>query len=215
MLNAAPFSDVVELCKEVAGKHCLHEPNWSPPCQFAHAQAWGETHDPVLLAQSDGGEMFALGLSTQTKPERSVVWKNLRLGLRHSRAGFPSSLPRSAIFSTPALLFAGNPSRAGFSRGSGPLFQLINFNQTNSGSAIPARQDGGIIARRHGSHNSGLEIIRRRHASRLNLRLLGVFPIIVVPEDSTVYISQAKERIGQHSSDVKGWLSQSRTKPTD
>jgi len=40
----------------------------------------------VLLAQGDSGEMLALRLSTQAKPERSVGWKNLRLRLRHSRA---------------------------------------------------------------------------------------------------------------------------------
>src|SRR5436190_1205711 len=78
MLDAAPFSNVVELRKEVAGKHCLHEPDRASPCQFAHAQARCETHDLVLFAQGDGGEMLPLRLSTQAKPERSVGWKNLR-----------------------------------------------------------------------------------------------------------------------------------------
>src|SRR5437660_4402391 len=83
MLDAAPFSDVVELRKEIAGKHCLHEPDRASPCQFAHAQARCETHDLVLLAQGDSGEMLALRLSTQAKPERSVGWKNLWLRFRH------------------------------------------------------------------------------------------------------------------------------------
>src|SRR5205814_3477831 len=65
MLDATPFSHVVELRKEVAGKHCLHKPDRAAPRQFAHAQARCETHDLVLLAQSDSGEMLALGLSTQ------------------------------------------------------------------------------------------------------------------------------------------------------
>src|SRR6478609_7567849 len=113
MLDAAPFSDVVELRKEIAGKHCLHEPDRASPCQFAHAQARCETHDLVLLAQGDSGEMLALRLSTQAKPERSVGWKNLRLRFRH-RVRISQSLPSRANFSTPALL-AGNSSRAGFS----------------------------------------------------------------------------------------------------
>ena len=90
MLDATPFSDVVELRKEVAGKHCLHKPDRASPRQFAHAQARCETHDLVLLAQSDSGKMLPLGLSTQAKPEWPVGWKNLRLRLRHSCAGFLS-----------------------------------------------------------------------------------------------------------------------------
>src|SRR5438477_9368411 len=65
MLDATPFSNVVELRKEVAGKHCLHKPDRASPRQFAHAQARCETHDLVLLAQSDSGEMLPLRLSTQ------------------------------------------------------------------------------------------------------------------------------------------------------
>ena len=78
MLDATPFRDVVELRKEVAGKHCLDEPDGASSCQFAHTQAWSETDNPVLLAQSDGGEMLALGLSPQAKPEW-IGRKNLRL----------------------------------------------------------------------------------------------------------------------------------------
>jgi len=67
----------------------------------------------MLLAQSDGGEVLALGLSTQAKPERSVGWKNLRLGFRH-RGGIFQSLPRHAIFSTHHRMLDGG--RAGFYR---------------------------------------------------------------------------------------------------
>src|SRR5205823_14850853 len=107
MRHAAPFSDVIELRKEVAGKHCLHEPDRASARQFAHAQPRRETHDLVLLAEGDSGEMFTLGLSTQAKPERSVAWKNLRVRLGH-RAGILQSLPSHANFSTPAI-FASNP----------------------------------------------------------------------------------------------------------
>jgi hypothetical protein len=91
VLDTAPFSDVVELRKEIAGKHCLHEPNWASPRQFSHAQAWRETYNLVLLTQSDSSEMLAFRLSPQAKPERLIGWKNLRLGLRHSRAWFLST----------------------------------------------------------------------------------------------------------------------------
>ena len=105
MLDTAPFSDVVELRKEVAREHCLDEPDRASSRQLAHAQAWCETHNPMLLAQSDGGEMLALRLSPQAKPERSIGWKNLWLRFRHRTRIFQSLLNR-ANFSTPALALA-------------------------------------------------------------------------------------------------------------
>jgi len=98
MLNAAPFSDVIELCKKIARKHCLHEPNRASPGQFAHAQAWSETGNLVLFPQAYSGEVFALGLGSQAKPKWPIGRKNLRLRLRHSRAWFLSTPTKQRDF---------------------------------------------------------------------------------------------------------------------
>jgi hypothetical protein len=52
----------------------------------------------VLLTQSDSSEMLAFRLSPQAKPERLIGWKNLRLGLRHSRAWFLSTPTKKRDF---------------------------------------------------------------------------------------------------------------------
>jgi hypothetical protein len=86
MLNAAPLSDVIELRKKIARKHCFHEPNRASPGQFAHAQPWSETGDLVLFPQTDSSEVLAFGLSSQAKPKWPIGRENLRLRHRHSRA---------------------------------------------------------------------------------------------------------------------------------
>src|SRR5205814_6197605 len=186
MLDTPPFSDVVELGKEVAGKHCLHKPDRASPCQFAHAQARCKTLDPMLLAQSDGGEMLALRLSTQAKPERSVGWKNLRLRLGH-RARIFQSLPSHANFSTPALSPA-IPVELDSAEIAGRLFQVINFNQTYSRSTIFPRKNSGISSRGDGHNHGRLKVIRRRKPCCLNSYLLRVFPIIVSFYDRAVLV---------------------------
>src|SRR4030095_5820094 len=110
MLNAAPFSDVIELRKKIARKHSLHEPDRASPGQFAHAQPWSETGDLVLFPQANSGEVLALGLGSQAKPKWPIGRQNLRLRLRHSRAWFLSTTKGARFFQ---LRHARTCSRAG------------------------------------------------------------------------------------------------------
>ena len=86
MLNSAPFSDIIELRKKIARKHCFHEPDSPSLGQFAHAQTWSETGNLVLFPQTNSGEVLAFSLGSQAKPKWAVGRENLRLRLRHSRA---------------------------------------------------------------------------------------------------------------------------------
>ena len=92
MLDAAPFSDVIELRKKIPRKHCFHEPDGAPPGQFAHPQARSETGDLVLFSQTNSGEMLALSLGSQAKPKWPVGREYLGLRLRHS-ARLIASIP--------------------------------------------------------------------------------------------------------------------------
>jgi len=86
MLNAAPFSDVIELRKKIARKHGFHEPDSASPGQFSHAQPWSETDNLVLFPQANSGKVLAFGLGSKAKPKWPIGRKNLRLRFRHSRA---------------------------------------------------------------------------------------------------------------------------------
>src|SRR6266446_5629484 len=96
-------------------------------------------------------------------------------------------------------LFSLASSRAGFQPHGRPLSQLINFNQTNSGPTTVARKSSGIVSSRDSYNDGRFQVVRRRQASRLNGRLLRVFPIIIRVDDIAVAIAQANEWVCQRA----------------
>jgi hypothetical protein len=123
MLNAAPFSDVIELRKKIARKHSLHEPNRASPGQLAHPQPWSETGNLVLFPQTNSGEVFAFGLGSETKPKWPIGGQKLRLRLRHSRAWFPS-IPTKERDLFNSSSFCWHPAELDFSRRGGRYLNL-------------------------------------------------------------------------------------------
>jgi hypothetical protein len=57
--------------------------------------------------------------------------------------------------------------------------QSVNFDQGDARGVVLADDNGRVKGRRQRSHDSRLGVVRRREASRLNLGLLGVFPVVV------------------------------------
>src|SRR5438105_4722680 len=93
--------------------------------------------------------------------------------------------------------------------------QLVNFKQTYPRSETDSRKNSGVISGRDRYDDGRFQVVRRRLASRLNGRLLGVFPIIVSIESIAVAIVQAKVRVCQHSGDIEWRLGKGGSEPTE
>jgi hypothetical protein len=62
MLDRPPLVHIIELRKEITGKHRLDKPDGASPGQFARTQTRRETSYIELLSQPDGREMLAFRL---------------------------------------------------------------------------------------------------------------------------------------------------------
>src|SRR5437868_192552 len=93
--------------------------------------------------------------------------------------------------------------------------QLVNFKQTYPRSETDARKNSGVISGRDRYDDGRFQVVRRGLASRLNGRLLGVFPIIVRIDDIAVAIVQAKVWVCQHSGEIEWRLGKGGSEPTE
>src|SRR5436190_24300369 len=59
------------------------------------------------------------------------------------------------------------------------LAKIVNFDQRYAGASVIAANNRGVIPRRQGSIDGGLQIVDRRNSGRLDRGLLSVSPIIV------------------------------------
>src|SRR5436190_16891299 len=89
------LSRIDKFRKQIAGKHRLHEPDWSPLGHLAETQSRRETLDAKLTPERGRGQVLALWLRLQTKPYWFRDQRERGGGLRHHSQlpdlGIPSS----------------------------------------------------------------------------------------------------------------------------
>jgi len=71
------------------------------------------------------------------------------------------------------------------------------LRQRDAGGHCLALEKGRVGSGRESNQNRGLEIIRRSQPRRLNLRLLGLFPIVVSRDERAGVIEQKKGGISK------------------
>ena len=81
---------------------------------------------------------------------------------------------------------------------------IVNFRQPDAGGHCLSLEEDSVSLGRKSNQNRSVEIIRRGQSRRLNLRLLGLFPIVVSRDERAGVIEQKKGRIGQGSRNAKG-----------
>jgi len=84
------------------------------------------------------------------------------------------------------------------------LGSTLNFRQPDAGGHCLSLEEDSVSPGRKSNQNRSVEIIRRGQSRRLNLRLLRVFPIVVICDERAGMIEQIKDRIGQRSRYAKG-----------
>src|SRR4029077_13453366 len=83
-----------------------------------------------------------------------------------------------------------------------PLIQPVNFDQGDADRVVLAAHDGGVISWRECAQDSGFVVVGRREASRLDLRLLCIFPVVVRGDERAISIMQLQDRILQRVGDT-------------
>src|SRR6476620_8944433 len=105
----------------------------------------------------------------------------------------------------PAGLFAPRPI-APICRAPFPLFLLLkeeNLDHADAGCFWLAADLRGVLPRRDGYYHRRFPGIARLKPRSFNLRLLIAFPIVILPHDRTILVSQLKSRVRQRVGDPK------------
>src|SRR5436190_4275824 len=77
------LSRIDKFRKQIAGKHRLHEPDWSPLGHLAETQSRRETLDAKLTPERGRGQVLALWLRHQTKTHWYRDHRERGRGLSH------------------------------------------------------------------------------------------------------------------------------------